>query len=108
MPAAVASFCLAASALTDELSLVARAGSGIVVGHIRGDLTPERAAVILKELQEKAVGARGNVVVPQCPVAWKRSLPVWGVPRGDAWMMRRIKETFDPRGIFNPGRFLAG
>jgi FAD/FMN-containing dehydrogenase len=29
---------------------------------------------------------------------------VWGAPRGDAWLMRRVKDSLDPRGLFNPGR----
>jgi glycolate oxidase FAD binding subunit len=106
LPGAVAAFCQYCAGLPEEVLLLARAGSGIVRGHFGGDLTPERAAVILKELQERAVAAKGNVVLPHCPVGWKQTLPVWGVPRGDARVMRRVKETFDPRGLFNPGRFL--
>jgi glycolate oxidase FAD binding subunit len=106
LPSAVAGFCLEAATLPEEILLIARAGSGIVRGHLGGDLTLERAAVILKALQDKAVAARGNVVVTRCPTAWKGSLPVWGAPRGDAWLMRRVKETLDPRGVFNPGRFV--
>jgi glycolate oxidase FAD binding subunit len=106
LPGAVAAFCLEAARLPEEVRLLARAGSGIVRGHLGGDLTPERAAVILKGLQERAVAAQGNVVVPHCPAAWKRSLPVWGVPRPDAALMRRVKDALDPQGVFNPGRFV--
>jgi glycolate oxidase FAD binding subunit len=106
LPGAVAAFCLYAASQGQEIFLLARAGSGIVRGHIGGDLTPERAAVILKELQERAVAAKGNLVLPHCPAGWKRLLPVWGTPRGAAWLMRRVKETLDPRDVFNPGRFL--
>ncbi len=106
LPGAVAAFCLEAAALPEEILLVARAGSGIVRGHLLGDLTPDRAAVILKGLHERAAAAKGNVVLPHCPAAWKRSLPVWGAPRGDAALMRRVKDALDPQGVFNPGRFL--
>jgi glycolate oxidase FAD binding subunit len=106
VPGAVAGFCLEAAGLPEQPLLIARAGSGIVRGHIGGDLTPERAAVILKGLQERAVAARGNVLLTRCPAGWKHSLPVWGAPRGDAWLMRRVKHALDPRGVFNPGRFL--
>jgi glycolate oxidase FAD binding subunit len=106
LPAAVAEFCRYAAGLPEELLLLARAGSGIVRGHVGGDLTLERATVILNGLQERAVAAKGNVVLTQCPAAWKRSLPVWGAPRGDAWLMRRVKDALDPRGVFNPGRFM--
>jgi glycolate oxidase FAD binding subunit len=106
LPAAVAGFCVEMTGLPEQPLLIARAGSGIVRGHFSGDLTAERAAVILKGLQERAVAAKGNVVLTHCPAGWKRSLPVWGAPRGDAWLMRRVKDALDPRGVFNPGRFL--
>ena len=35
-------------------------------------------------------------------------LPVWGRPRGDAWLMRQVKQALDPRRLFNPGRFVGG
>ena len=55
-----------------------------------------------------AAAARGNVVLLRCPTEWKRELPVWGRPRGDGWLMKAIKEKLDPKGIFNPGRFVDG
>jgi glycolate oxidase FAD binding subunit len=106
LPGAVADFCRQAPA--DEFLLHAHAGSGVVRGHAVGDLTLERARAMLKGLTERAAAAQGNVVLPRCPAAWKRELPVWGRPRGDAWLMRRVKETLDPRGLFNPGRFVDG
>src|SRR5262249_24884704 len=43
LPGAVADFCRLAGTLHGEILLVARAGSGIVRGHVSGDLTVERA-----------------------------------------------------------------
>ena len=107
LPGRVAAWCLAAARLAERPLLHAHAGSGIVRAHLDGDLTAERAGEMLKGLIEQ-VGPEGNVIVPRCPVAWKRLLPIWGRPRGDAWLMRLVKERFDPRGIFNPGRFIDG
>jgi FAD/FMN-containing dehydrogenase len=35
-------------------------------------------------------------------------MPVWGNPRADVWLMKAVKDKLDPRGLFNPGRFVAG
>jgi glycolate oxidase FAD binding subunit len=84
----------------------ANAGNGIVIGRIR-DLTLDQARTMLTTLQS-LVGLNGNVVVMRCPTAWKRHLPIWGKPRGDYALVRRVKQALDPRGVFNPGRFVDG
>jgi glycolate oxidase FAD binding subunit len=109
LPHAVADFCLKAAAFPEGVLLQAHAGSGIVRGHLgAGGLTLERVQAMLKELADAAGAARGNLVLPRCPPEWKRSLPVWGAPRGDLGLMRKVKEQLDPRGLFNPGRFVGG
>ena len=108
LPGAVASFCQRAAESVDDVRLQAHAGSGIVHGRLGGDLTLGRVQEILKLLQDAAVAAQGNVILLRCPPEWKRSLPVWGRPRGDAWAMREVKSKLDPKGLFNPGRFVDG
>jgi glycolate oxidase FAD binding subunit len=108
LPQTVAAFCLRAAAFPEGMQLQAHAGSGIVRGHLAGGLTLERVQAMLKELADAAAAARGNLVLPRCPPGWKRSLPVWGAPRGDLGLMRKVKEQLDPRGLFNPGRFVGG
>jgi glycolate oxidase FAD binding subunit len=107
LPGQVADFCLRADEATGVL-LLAHAGSGIVRGHVVGDLTLEQATAMLKGLTDLASAAQGSLVVTRCPAGWKRQLPVWGAPREDAWLMRRVKEKLDPHGLFNPGRFVDG
>ncbi len=108
LPGWVGPFCLRAAEVSEGLRLHAHAGSGIVHGHFSGDLTLERVQEMLKGLQGAAEAAQGNLILPRCPPEWKRSLPVWGRPRGDARLMREVKAKFDPRGLFNPGRFIDG
>lgn len=108
LPHATADFCAVVDGLDRTACLQAHAGNGLVIGHLAGDLTAERAGSILKEMQRSAKAAHGNVIVTQCPPAWKASLPIWGLPRGDLALMRTVREKLDPRGIFNPGRFLTG
>jgi glycolate oxidase FAD binding subunit len=107
LPQAVASFCQLAARSSESSRLHAHAGSGIVRGHLSGDLTLERVAAMLKDLTDAAAGAEGNLVLPHCPVLWKRDLPVWGRERGDLWLMRQVKRQMDSRNLFNPGRFVG-
>jgi glycolate oxidase FAD binding subunit len=102
---AVAAFCRAAG--TDGVRLHAHAGSGIVRGHIAGDLEAEQTASLLVRLHQALGDGPGNVVLTRCPPEWKRTLPVWGRPRGDLDLMRAVKDKLDPRRLFNPGRFLV-
>ncbi len=108
LPHAAAAFCRQTNTLTEPIRLHAHAGSGIVYGHVDGDLTLPHLAAMLKELTDMAVRAEGNLVLPRCPSEWKRELPVWGHERNDLWLMRQVKDKLDPQRLFNPGRFLAG
>ncbi len=105
-PHETAAFCLTAVADFGVI-LQAHAGNGIVVGYASGDITLERAATMVQSLLERARAAGGNLIVTRCPSAWKRTLPVWGAARGDAFLMRRVKESLDPTDTFNPGRFVV-
>jgi glycolate oxidase FAD binding subunit len=107
-PSATAAFCRDVDLESNRPALRAHAGNGIVHGVWPGDLTNERAASILTEWRELTREGQGGVIVTRCPSAWKQTLNVWGPPPADAWLMREIKAPFDPRGIFNPGRFVDG
>lgn len=106
LPSSVARFCHEAAGLPEAPSLEAHAGSGIVIGRVGAGLTVEPARAMLETLQ--AWAGEGRVVVLRCPASWKTVVPVWGKPRADAWLMRAIKDKFDPRRLFNPGRFVDG
>ncbi|HMC89260.1 MAG TPA: FAD-binding oxidoreductase [Gemmataceae bacterium] len=108
LPSATADFCRLADARPEGLILQAQAGNGIVFGHVHGDCTLEQSQEMLGALQEAAMASQGNLLILRCPAAWKASLPVWGAPRNDYWLMKAVKEKLDPKGIFNPGRFVAG
>jgi glycolate oxidase FAD binding subunit len=107
LPGATADFCSRAQQLAPTIALQAHAGVGIVRGFV-DDVTEESARPLLRDLLSEAGAARGNLVLTRCPPAWKRTLPVWGTPRGDVALMRQVKAKFDPRGVFNPGRFVDG
>jgi glycolate oxidase FAD binding subunit len=108
LPRATADFCKRADQLPERPPVQAHAGNGIVYAHFIRGLALNRAQVIVKELQDAAGAAQGNMLILRCPPAWKRDLPIWGIQRGDVWLMKRLKEQLDPRSVFNPGRFLDG
>lgn len=93
------------------------AKEGLVTGHLQNGVarihlpeeTPLASAV---ELAEKLLGFAlkrgGNLILESGPVAWRRNIPVWGEPRPDQEIARRIHRQMDPSGTFNPGRFLPG
>jgi glycolate oxidase FAD binding subunit len=108
LPRAVAAFCRAADGLGDVL-LQAHAHSGVVRGAVCAtDAGRPEAATMLALLRGRASEAQGGVVVERCPAAWKDPAFVWGPPRGDVALMRAVKDQFDPRRLFNPGRFVGG
>ena len=108
LPSAVAAFCQSADQDLVRPALSAHAGNGIVHGVWPGDLTMEQAAVMRSAWRARAREGQGSVIVSRCPTEWKSTLDVWGPPPGDASLMREVKAKFDPKRIFNPGRFVDG
>jgi glycolate oxidase FAD binding subunit len=49
----------------------------------------------------------GSVVVLDAPAAIKRAVDVWG-PISALYLMRRVKNEFDPDHRLAPGRFVGG
>ncbi len=91
-----------------EAAVVAHAGNGILYIELRpGDATP-RLVEAIRELRQQAQQARGSLVVERCPVELKRQISVWGEPGSEFYLMKRLKEQFDPQGIFVRGRFPGG
>ncbi len=102
----VASWSALACETVPELALGAHAGSGIVFGHFPSGLSKTEAFNAVNILLQKAVRYQGNLVLPYCLPEWKDDFPVWGQTRPDAKIMLKVKQSLDPKSIFNPGRFV--
>jgi glycolate oxidase FAD binding subunit len=105
--AAQPAFAAAASRLEGFAQLVADAASGIVRVVLRGD-----DPVVLGAADALLAAARvcgGSARVERRPESLRARLGAWGdaEPAG-RFLMRRLKEAFDPRGILEPGRSAAG
>lgn len=109
LPSRVATVAAETAAAFPGGCVFAHAGNGIVSGFAAAgeEFSAEKAAGIVARLTTASDTANGNVVVSACPPAWKKSLPIWGQPRGDRDLMRTIKATLDPQNLFNPGRMFA-
>jgi glycolate oxidase FAD binding subunit len=62
------------------------------------------AEAVFEEADEFGAKAR----VEFAPTELKRALNVWGAPRPDFELMRRVKKVFDPGNVLSPGRFAGG
>ncbi|HEY8418610.1 MAG TPA: FAD-linked oxidase C-terminal domain-containing protein, partial [Limnochordales bacterium] len=83
------------------------AAVGIARVHLGG--ASEQALQSLVENWLSAARRRGgNLVVERAPLPLKRALPVWGEPPPALFLMRALKEKFDPHRILNPGRYVGG
>jgi glycolate oxidase FAD binding subunit len=101
--AAQPAFAATAARLEGFAQLVADAASGIVRVVLRGD-----DPVVLAAADALLAAARvcgGSARVERRPESLRGRLGAWGdaEPAGHV-IMRRLKESFDPRGILEPGR----
>jgi glycolate oxidase FAD binding subunit len=88
----------------------AHAGSGIVRlgrAQLGFDESLVRIADEVAELRARAVASGGALTIAQAPTDWKARLNVWGSARPDWAWMSKLKATFDPGGVLNPGRFVG-
>jgi glycolate oxidase FAD binding subunit len=89
----------------------AHAGVGAVTAALGpGGSAPGSGAVAatLVEWRQMARAGGGHATLEQAPLALKAEVPVWDDPGAAGRIMQRIKTQLDPKGILNPGRFVAG
>ena len=84
---------------------VAHAGTGTLWLLLDSDSSSVRWFPRIAAL---AQSRRGHAVIAAAPAGLKEGLDVWGTAPPSLAIMREIKRQFDPQGILNPGRFLAG
>ena len=68
----------------------------------------QKAAEQFPKLVALAQQHRGHAVLFAAPPELKNAIDVWGPSPPTLALMSGIKTKFDPQGILNPGRFLAG
>ena len=91
-------------------AMIGHAGNGILTSYLL-DYGAEKISPIVDligKFTEEAAKHEGNLIVESSPRDLKERVSVWGRPRSDEVVMRRLKETVDPEGVLNPGRFIGG
>jgi glycolate dehydrogenase FAD-binding subunit len=87
-------------------------GSGIaylaLLPPARDEDSLHRLALACGEIFQASPTAEYRAMIPWCPVELKRAVNVWGPPRDDSKLMRKLRSVFDPQNIFSPGRFVGG
>jgi len=94
-----------------DIALVAQAGNGIVQGYlpVGSDAAAKAGGIadFFGRIVAEAVKCDGNCIVEAAPRAVKEKVNVWGQPRSDSVVMKRLKEKIDPADIMNTGRIVA-
>lgn len=106
-PGGCAEFLSAAAAGEASCRALAHFSTGLVFGWFSADHEAELRAA-LERLRSQAAAVGGYAIVLCADPAVKRAVGTWGPTRSDFALMRGIKQTFDPDGVFSPGRFVGG
>lgn len=78
---------------------------GPAVVHARGRLDDPRQ---LLAIRARALEGAGRATFEVLPEDWRPELDVFGDPGGTESLTSTLKRRFDPAGVLNPGRFVAG
>ena len=100
--AAAPAFAETAARLESVAALVADAASGVVRAHLLGD-----DDAVIRDAEALLVAGRvggGGGRIERRAEHLRTRLSTWpSRPNGD-FLMRRIKDAFDPAGVLEPGR----
>lgn len=93
--------------------IISRAGNGIVYISLiplnsDDESNPLKYAKAIEEIRKAAKNLKGYLIVKSALPELKSIVNVWGTPGQDFTLMKKLKESFDPHNILNPGRFIGG
>lgn len=114
LPAQLASVCQEleeeASLRALPIQLLAHAGNGIVYVRFAGsaEIPAQKLLSAVDWLRIVAKQRGGYMTVESIAPLLKERIDVWGYVGNAFPLMKKLKETLDPHGILNPGRFIGG
>ena len=75
------------------------------LGMVRVGFSGDCDVATLRAAAEKL---GGFLIVEEAPVEFKTADLVWGTPRGDFALMKKLYQSFDAANVCAPGRFVGG
>lgn len=114
LPSQIATFCKTVEEETPvhplSMQYVAHAGNGIIYCRLpqTENLPREKMLSFVDWIRILAKKLGGYVVIEAIDPALKDRVDVWGHVGNSFPLMKRLKETLDPQGMLNPGRFVGG
>ena len=90
-----------------ELTVRAHAGHGHALLRWRGG-DADTAVALVQGLRAEAEAQGHNLVIWRAPGEVRSRVDVWGDAGEGLWLMRKVKQQFDPNATLNPGRFVGG
>jgi len=93
----------------DESGAIASAtlGAGMLRLRYTGDAEPRALRTRVDQVRAVIADLGGSVVVERAPASLKEAIDVFGPPRADFPIMRRLKDALDPGRTLSPGRFMG-
>jgi glycolate oxidase FAD binding subunit len=111
LPQSIAGLCESKGTGTLRKGLLVRAG-GVMYFSVMGDSEDEETIAafetMTKDIFALAAEKQGQATLLHAPLGLKKRLSVWGPARGEFSLMKKVKQAFDPDGIFAPGRYVGG
>lgn len=80
----------------------------VLMPSATGTLDLRRLVSAAEKIFRLVEEASAKTRIEFAPTVLKRAVNVWGAPRPDFELMRRVKKVFDPGNVLSPGRFAGG
>lgn len=90
--------------LLDDISAIALIHAGSGLGMLRLDNIDKE---VVERVRSHCQSHGGFLTVLDAPVSFKQEIDAWGYSGNALDLMRKIKQQFDPEGIFSPHRFVG-
>jgi glycolate oxidase FAD binding subunit len=89
------------------LASFAQLGVGVLHLCLLSEAATPAISGLIRRLRSATESLGGVLIVERCHWDIKDRVDAWGSPGDDFAVMKKIKETWDPKGTLSPGRFLG-